>query len=88
MAKTNTNFKVGHAYYIQAHDHALGTKEIITIEVMGWVLEQTDLSVTCSWWLTASKDKDIREDNQEPFVILKSAILKKKALSQLPKAVL
>jgi hypothetical protein len=84
----NHNFKEGQAYYIKAYDHAAGTKEIIVVEVVGWVLTQTDIAVTMAWWVTQSKDKDVREDNVEPFVILKSAIIKKTPLTKLPKALL
>lgn len=88
MAIKPVNFKEGQPYYIKAYDHAMGTKELITIEVIGWVLSQDKVQVTMSWWLTTSKDKDVREDNLEPFVILKSAIITKRALPNLPKAVI
>lgn len=82
------NFKEGQAYYIKMYDHATGTKELITVEVIGWVLAQNKLQVTMTWWLTNSKDKDVRDENIEPFVLLKSAIISKRVLTHLPKAVL
>lgn len=85
--KKTISFKEGRAYYLKAYDHACGTKEIITVEVIGWVLSQDDIRVTMAWWITNSKDKDVRDNNVEPFVILKSAIIRKMALTQLPKAV-
>ena len=80
-------FKKNQAYYIRAYDHAVGTKELLTVEVIGWVIDQNPLSVTMTYWLSNSKDPEVRKDNIEPFVILKSAIIKKKALPLVPIAV-
>jgi len=80
-------FKLNSAYYIQAYDHAVGTKELLTVEVLGWVIDQDDISVTLTYWLSNSNDAEVRKENMEPFVILKSAIRKKRALTQVPKVV-
>lgn len=81
------NFKEDQAYYIEAYDHSMGTDELLTVGVVGWVIGQDDIRVTLAWWIAHSKDKDVRDDNMEKFVILKSTITKKIALPKMPRRV-
>ena len=77
-------FKDGHPYFIEFLDHGVGLKKLMTCRVMGWVLDQDDEQVTLSYWLVVTEDDEIYTENQEPYVLAKGTIKKKRLLKGVP----
>lgn len=70
-------FEIGKLYKIKFDDHSVGHEEHIECEAVGWVLDDNKHRVTLtSWRVTNSKDEQMARDNVEPFVIVKSCIIK------------
>ena len=74
-------FKTGKAYYVQFRDHCLTdkAKEKIVCEAMGWVHDEDEHVLTLAYWQTYSDGKK-DDTNGEYIQIIKSAIMKKKAV--------
>ena len=70
-------FKKSSLYYIRFYDHCIGEKEM-ECEVCGWVINETKIKVTISYWNVVNKLW--RENNNEPVTILKSCILEKRKI--------
>ncbi len=74
------NFVLGKCYQITFEDHACGMKEIIIIDVVGWVIELTDKKIVTSHWKIDHTDKDLVENNYEYTTIIRKTILKKRSI--------
>ena len=77
----NKRFSEDVLYYIEFYDHAYGINEAITVKVVGWCIKDTKEYAVFSSWKVISNDKDIVDNNHEPFTIVKSCIRRKKKLS-------
>lgn len=68
-------------YKIKFYDHSLGDEPAI-MNVVGWLVDENEQSVTFSHWLMDTDCKDEQRDNMEFSCILKNCIIKKKLLSR------
>ena len=76
-----TKFVVGRLYYIKMLDHSVGMKDKMTVELVGWCLEDhKDYAVFTSWQVIHD-DQKLVDDNHEPFSVIKSCVRRKKVLS-------
>lgn len=76
-----TKFKVGSLYYIKFLDHSVGIKDKMTIEVVGWCIEDDKEHAVFTAWQVLHDDKKIVDDNHEPFSLIKACIKKKRVLN-------
>ena len=74
-------FLEGCLYKIRFLDHCIGKHSSMTCEVVGWVLKQDDTEVVLTYWRVDTEDADIKRDNVEPVVILKSTIIRKRKIN-------
>lgn len=74
-------FKVGRAYYVRFDDHCVGIKGKMTIEAIGWCIEDHKDHAIFTSWQVISEDKGIVDNNHEPFTILKNVIKKKRLIA-------
>ncbi len=74
-------FVVGRAYKIRFLDHTHGTKKLVIVETLGWCLEDHRDRVVFSAWRVDDKDKDLVDNNHEPFTVVKSCIKSKRVIS-------
>lgn len=58
-------------------DHCTGQTTPMLCSVVGYLINETDKNVVMTWWFTHGLEEEDEEFNQEPFVILKSAIIKR-----------
>jgi len=75
------NFKVGRPYYLKFEDHSVGIKGMMTIEAIGWCIENHSKYAIFTSWQVISEDKSVVDSNHEPFSIVKSCIIKKRVLN-------
>ena len=80
MSMKTKNFIIGKPYKITFEDHTCGTNQIMTIDVVGWVVEVTDKKVVVSHWKVDSEDKDLVESNYEYTTIIRKTILSKRVI--------
>lgn len=60
------------------YDHAKNTRTPLLCTVVGFFLKEDEDYLCLTWWYTHNLDTEQELlDNQEPFVILKSAIVKR-----------
>ena len=76
-----TKFSVGKPYYLEFQDHAFGINKVMIIKAVGWCTEDDKNYAVFTPWLVDSDDYDIVKNNQEPFVVVKSCILKKRVIN-------
>lgn len=77
----NLNFKVGTCYVVRFLDHTAGSEDIVEVEIVGWCIGIKDRHVTFSAWRLDTDDSDMVSNNHEPFSIIKTTILKKRAIT-------
>lgn len=70
----------GNLYYFLFLDHVLDSEELVTCEVCGRVVSQTDNQVVISWWNIIDADYETTMANRELLTIIKSAIIKCKLI--------
>lgn len=75
-----TKFKLHKLYYVKFKDHAFGINKVCVINAVGWVTEDDPDYVVLTPWLVESDDYDVVKNNQEPFTIIKSCIIKKRVI--------
>lgn len=73
-------FQKDKLYYLKFKDHSAGIKNIMIIEAVGWVVKDEKDYVVFTSWLVNNDDKEIVDNNHEPFSIVKSCIIKKRLL--------
>jgi hypothetical protein len=73
-------YKVGDLIKIRFYDHAIGTKEVLICETVGWLLEDNKLNVLLTNWIVDTKDEEFRDHNVEHVNILKSCIISTRKL--------
>lgn len=73
-------FKEGKLYYIRFEDHAFGIKKVMMIEAVGWCIKESDTFAVFSPWVVDDLDKEVVDDNHEPFTVVKSCIKRKRLL--------
>lgn len=78
MTKKLPRFKKDRCYLIKFLDHASSSKEIMKIQVVGWVIAESDQHVTISAWKVTDTDQETINNNYEPVSIVKSCITGKK----------
>lgn len=61
-------------------DHTAGSENIVEVEIIGWFLKEEKNHVVFSSWRVDDKDEDMVSNNTEPVSIVKSCILKKRAI--------
>jgi len=76
------DFLKGELYRIKFYDHAIGMKEAMECEVVGWVLENNSLNVVITFWRLNNGCDEVKENNTEPVSIMKSCIIKSRKLKK------
>ena len=70
------NFRKGNLYKITFLDHCISPDhEVVTCEVVGWLLSQDKTRITITYWKVIHDDSEIVDSNNEPVNIIKSTIL-------------
>lgn len=75
-----TKFQVGKLYYIKFNDHSTGIKDMMTIEAVGWCIKDAPKYAVFTAWQVLHDDREIVDNNHEPFSLIKSCVLKKRKL--------
>jgi len=70
-------FEVGSIYCIDFRDHCIGQRMSIKCTVVGWILSESEHDIVLTFW---DSEMDEKWDKHEPFVIVKSTIVKKRKL--------
>jgi hypothetical protein len=75
-----TNFKEGRLYHITFLDHSVGIKDKMIVEAVGWCVEDGDDYAVFTSWQVIHDDKEMVNDNHEPFAVIKSCVKRKRIL--------
>lgn len=78
----NLKFKIDGHYEVFFNDHSFGLATPFLCKVSGYVIEDHKKYVKLSVWVCLADDIDVRNSNHEPVCILKSTIVRRRAIKQ------
>jgi hypothetical protein len=72
--------KKGQLYKIKFLDHCKGHDELLTCEVVGWIINARGNKIFISPWRVVENDKETIEHNVDPYAIAKKLIVSSQRL--------
>lgn len=73
-------FRVAKLYKIVFWDHAVGIRNAVKCEAVGWCIDDNRVRVLLSHWKVIEDEQDVIDNNHEYTSIIKTCIISRKVI--------